>query len=195
MTQGTLFAAAPLPTGFTYEESVLTPEDEAVVVAGIATLDLREARYKEFTAKRRVASFGAGFDYDANELTPAPVMAEFLLPLRDQLATWAGEDPEDFSYALVAEYTPGTQLGWHRDVPQFETILGVSLGTTCTMRLRRYPPKPRERVYTLELAPRSAYVLRGEARWEWQHAIAPTPGLRHSITFRSRRGGPHGADG
>jgi alkylated DNA repair dioxygenase AlkB len=187
MTQGSLFtASSPLP-GFTYEEGVLTPEDEAAAIAGIAALELKEARYKEFTAKRRVASFGAGYDFDANELTPAPVLAAFLLPLRERLASWAGEDPEDFNYALVAEYQPGTPLGWHRDVPQFETILGVSLGTPCTMRLRHYPPQKRERVFTLDLAPRSAYALRDEARWEWQHAIAPTPGLRYSVTFRSRR--------
>ena len=188
MTQGALFAAPALPPGFTYAEGFLSVEEEAAVLAGIETLELREAQYKEFTAKRRVASFGAGYDFDANELTPAPVMAPFLLPLRDRMAHWAGEAPEAFGYAIVAEYRPGTQLGWHRDVPHFEAILGVSLVGPGTMRLRRYPPGPRERTYTLDLAPRSAYALRGEARWDWQHAIAPTPALRYSITFRSRRG-------
>ena len=37
---------------------------------------------------------------------------------------------------------------------------------------------------------RSAYVLKGEARWDWQHAIAPTRELRYSITFRTRREPP-----
>ena len=187
MSQGSLLDAAPLPPGFSYEAGFLTPRQEADVIAAIDALELREAKYKEYTAKRRVASFGAGYDFDANELTPAPVMAPFLLPLRDAAARWAGEPPEEFNYALVAEYRPGTQLGWHRDVPQFEHILGISLGTACTMKLRRYPPKPRDRQYTLELEPRSVYALRGEARWGWQHAIAPTPGLRWSITFRTRR--------
>lgn len=188
MMQGGLFDEAALPPGFAHAEGFLSPAEEDAALAGIAALTLREAQYKEFTAKRRVASFGAGYDFDANELTPAPVMAPFLLPLRDKAARWAGEDPEAFGYALVAEYRPGTQLGWHRDVPQFESILGISLGSPCTMRLRRYPPGPRERIYTLELSPRSVYALRGEARWGWQHSIAPTPGLRYSITFRSRRG-------
>ena len=188
MTQAGLFEDAALPPGFAFVADLLTPDEEAEALAGIAALELREAQYKEFTAKRRVASFGAGYDFDANELTPAPVMAPFLLPLRDKAARWAGEAAERFGYALVAEYRPGTQLGWHRDVPQFESILGISLGSACTMRLRRYPPRPRERIFTLELPPRSAYALRGAARWDWQHSIAPTPALRYSITFRSRRG-------
>jgi alkylated DNA repair dioxygenase AlkB len=187
MTQGALFDAPALPPGFAYQEGFLSREEEAEVLAGIASLELREAQYKEFYARRRVASFGAGYDFDANELTPAPEMAPFLLPLRDKAARWADEDPEAFNYALVAEYRPGTQLGWHRDVPQFESILGVSLVSSCTMRLRHYPPGEHEPIYRLELAPRSVYALRGEARWGWQHAIAPTPGLRYSITFRSRR--------
>jgi hypothetical protein len=40
-------------------------------------------------------------------------------------------------------------------------------------------------VFTLDLAPRSMYVLAGAVRWQWQHGIPPTPGLRHSITFRT----------
>ena len=87
----------------------------------------------------------------------------------------------------MSEYRPGTQLGWHRDVPHFEIVAGVSLAGSATMRFRRFPPRKGASVLTLELEPRSAYVLRGEARWGWQHAIAPTPALRYSVTFRTRR--------
>ena len=92
------------------------------------------------------------------------------------------------SSALVAEYKPGVPLGWHRDVPDFETVVGISLAGTARTRFRRYPPVPIEegRRLSLELAPRSAYVLRAEARWGWQRSVAPTPALRYSITFRTR---------
>jgi alkylated DNA repair dioxygenase AlkB len=189
MSQAQLFEAPDeLPSGLVYQPGFLSAAEESVLLAGIASLDLKEAKYKEFTAKRRVASFGAGYDYDANELTPAPIIAPFLLPLRSRIAEWTATPEDAFGYALVAEYRPGTQLGWHRDVPHFEMVVGVSLGTPATMRFRRYPPKPRAPVFTLELEPRSAYVLRNEARWGWQHAIAPTRELRWSITFRTRRG-------
>jgi alkylated DNA repair dioxygenase AlkB len=190
MAQAELFSeGSSLPSGLLHQPAFLTPEEERAALAGIATLELREAAYKEFTAKRRVASFGAGYDFDANELTPAPVMAPFLLPLRAKIARWAGVAEDELGYAMVAEYRPGTQLGWHRDVPQFEMIAGLSLAGPCRMRFRRFPPLAGGAVFALELAPRSAYVLRDEARWGWQHSIAPTPGLRYSITFRTRQKG------
>ena len=147
--------ACSLPNGLVYQQGFIDEKEEARLLAGIRALDLRQAKYKEYTAKRRVASFGAGYDFDANELTPAPEMAPFLHPLREKVAVLTGIAAEEFGYALVAEYRPGTQLGWHRDVPQFEE-------------------------------PRSAYVLKDDVRWKWQHSIAPTNALRYSITFRTR---------
>ena len=176
-----------LPSGLLHQPGFLSRDEEATLLEGIRSLELREAAYKEYTAKRRVASFGAGYDFDANELTPAPVMAPFLLPLREKVAAWAGVAAEEFGYALVSEYQPGTQLGWHRDVPQFEMVAGVSLAGSARMRFRRFPPRPRAGILVLDLGPRSAYLLREEARWGWQHSIAPTPELRYSITFRTRR--------
>ena len=188
-SQGELFAAgSALPNGLVHRPEFVTPDEERELLTGISTLELREAAYKEYTAKRRVASFGAGYDFDANELTPAPVMAPFLLPLRAKVAAWAALPAEAFGYALVSEYRPGTQLGWHRDVPHFEVVAGVSLGGTARMRFRPYPPRRGAPVLALDLAPRSAYILRDDARWGWQHSIAPTPMLRYSITFRTRRG-------
>ena len=187
-SQGFLFQGeSTLPSGLVHREGFLDAREEAEILAGIATLDLRQAQYKEYTAHRRVASFGAGYDFDANELTPAPVMAPFLLPLRDKVAAWSGTAAEEFGYALVSEYRPGTQLGWHRDVPHFEKVAGVSLGGHATMRFRPFPPRKGARILTLQLAPRSAYILQEDARWKWQHSIAPTPELRYSITFRTRR--------
>jgi len=37
----------------------------------------------------------------------------------------------------------------------------------------------------IELAQRSAYLLSGEARWDWEHRITPGDQLRFSITFRT----------
>ena len=105
--------------------------------------------------------------------------------LRAKVARRLSVAAEAFSHALVTEYRPGTALGWHRDVPDFALVVGISLGTPCRMRFRPYPPRRGAAVFALELAPRSLYVLAGEARWQWQHGIAPTPGLRHSITFRT----------
>ena len=160
------------------------------MLAAIQNLPLREAQYKQYTARRRTVSYGAQYDFASNTLDPAPPLPAFLFPLRDKVAKWTCLPPADFQHALVTEYQPGTPLGWHRDVPNFEVIVGVSLAGSCRMRLRPYRPgqRPRrEEVIALELQPRSAYQIRQAARWDWQHSIAPTAQLRYSITFRTAR--------
>jgi alkylated DNA repair protein (DNA oxidative demethylase) len=44
------------------------------------------------------------------------------------------------------------------------------------------------RTAALELAPRSAYMLSGNARWSWRHSIPATKQLRYSIAFRTLKG-------
>jgi alkylated DNA repair dioxygenase AlkB len=189
LDQRDLFDAAPaLPQGFVYERELVTREEEAALLAIIGELPLTEAQYKEFRARRRTVSYGGQYDFSAGKLAAAPEIPERLLPLRDKVARWVGVAPEDFVHALVTEYSPGTPLGWHRDVPDFEMIVGVSLGGYARMRLRPYRPGERQKrnnVIALELEPRSGYVMRGPARWGWQHCISETKALRHSITFRT----------
>ena len=180
--------APGLPPGWEYHPDFIDVDEEARLLAFIATLPLAEARYKGYTARRRVVHFGAAYDYDDHRLQPAPPLPAELEPLRAKAAAWIGEAPDALANALVAEYRAGVPLGWHRDVPDYETVVGISLAGTVRMRFRRYPPVAPKKadVVSLELAPRSAYVLRAEARWGWQHSVAPTPALRYSITFRTR---------
>lgn len=183
-------AALALPiAGLRYEPGFLEVQDEAALLEWIGTLPLEEARYKAYTARRRVASFGSRYDFDTNRSQPADPVPSTVFPLRERLGAWAGIAPAALVNLLVAEYRPGTPLGWHRDVPEHELVVGLSLGGPARMGFRRYPPQqPRKAdVLTLDLAPRSIYLLSEEARWEWQHSIAPTPSLRWSLTFRTRR--------
>jgi alkylated DNA repair dioxygenase AlkB len=185
IAQGELFGVLPvLPPGLQYSLELITPEEEARLIAEIGQLPLEEAKYKEYTARRRTTTFGSEYDFGANVLEAAPAVPPFLLPLRARIAAWVDVAPERFAQALVSEYRPGTPLGWHRDVGQFELIAGISLGTPCVMRFR---PVDAKEGFVLELQPRSAYVMREAVRWEWEHAIAPTPGLRYSVTFRTLR--------
>jgi alkylated DNA repair dioxygenase AlkB len=182
---------AGLPEGLLYQPGFLTPAEEQALIAEIPTLPLAEARYKAFTAKRRIVSFGAGYDFDTNVLLPAAPLPSFLHPLRARISQWTGIPADELRQCTVAEYERGTQLGWHRDVPHFGVVFGVSLGAPSRMRLRPYPhvKRRKERSLVLVLEPRSAYVLRDDARWRWQHAISPTKALRYSITFRTIRAG------
>jgi alkylated DNA repair dioxygenase AlkB len=145
--------------GLRYERDFLRPEEEANLVEVIGTLGLHPAQYKEYEARRQVASFGGSYDFTASMLRPGRALDERLVPLRNRVAQWPGIDREQLVQVLVAEYAPSTPLGWHRDVPDFENIAGVSLGSEATLRFRPYPPDVVAKRHTvqLEVAPRSIY--------------------------------------
>ncbi|KQT14121.1 alpha-ketoglutarate-dependent dioxygenase AlkB [Ramlibacter sp. Leaf400] len=192
-SQSDLFGSPPavaLPTGLRYETDFLDAAQEAALLRQIEALPLAPMKYQGFSALRRVVSYGGQYDFSAQRLNEAEPLPDWLQPLREQAAAWLGIPPERFTQALVAEYRPGTPLGWHRDVPDFEDVVGISLLDEAVMRFRPYPPKTPKRadVIKLTLEPRSIYLLRGPARWEWQHSVAPTKSLRYSITFRTPSG-------
>ena len=190
MTQAQLFGKAPIESsieGLIYQPEFLSQEEEQELIGVIQTLPLHAARYKQYLARRRVVSFGGTYDFDTNRLLPGVALDPRLHGLRDKVAWWMGADPRDLVHALVAEYAPGTPLGWHRDVPDFEAIVGVSLGGHATLKFRPYPDAPNTRkVVQLDVAPRSIYQMAGDARWGWQHCVSPTKELRWSITFRTK---------
>lgn len=179
-----------MPDGLRYEEEFLSREEEQELLRAIAQLPLAPMRYQQYTARRRVVSYGGQYDFSAQRLNEAEPIPDWLQPLRARAADWLGIAPERFTQALVAEYQPGTPLGWHRDVPDFEDVVGISLLNEATLRFRPYPHVPGQgrRSLTLNVAPRSIYLLRGAARWEWQHSVPPTKALRYSITLRTPSG-------
>lgn len=183
--------APALPAGLRYQEDFLSPAEEADLIARIEQLPLAPMQYQQYTALRRVVNYGGKYDFSAQRLEQAEPLPDWLQPLREKAAAWLGIPPENFTQALVAEYSPGTPLGWHRDVPDHEDIVGISLGSDAVLRFRPYPPDAPKKadVVKLAVAPRSIYLLRGPARWEWQHSVAPTRALRYSITLRTPAAG------
>ena len=175
-----------LPSGMSYEPDFLSVSEEAALLQVVKALPFSEAQYKEWTARRRVVSYGGRFDFSRNVLLAADPIPPFLHPLRQRVANWSGIAASKINHALLSEYSPGTPLGWHRDAPNFEVVVGVSLGGSGRMRLRPFPPAMNSRAaLVLDVEPRSIYQLQGAARWDWQHAISPARHLRYSITFRT----------
>jgi alkylated DNA repair dioxygenase AlkB len=186
MKQAEIFPP-PLPPGLIYREEFLNRDEEQLLLSEIQQLALKESQYRQYTARRRTVNYGYSYDFTHLQANAAPPIPEFLTPVRTRAASWVGVQPEAFVQALIAEYRPGTPLGWHRDVPDYEVVVGLSLAGTARLRFRPYPwsPEKKSQVFALELAPRSAYILRDQARWGWQHHVPPTKELRYSITFRT----------
>jgi len=184
-----LFNSGPvLPEGFRYEPAFLAPDEERDIVRHVEALPFQAFDFHGFLGKRRVVSFGWKYDFNERQLHKADDVPAFLLPLRKRAAAWAGLDPAAFQHALVTEYSPGSGIGWHRDKAVFEEVVGVSLLAPCDFRFRRRRGDRWERA-TIVAEPRSAYLLAGPSRTEWEHSIPAVDRLRYSITFRNFRGG------
>lgn len=183
--QGDLFGSgAELPAGFVYRPDVLTPAEEQALAGRIGALDLRPFEFQGFLGKRRVASFGWRYRFDGTGLEEAAPMPAFLLPLRSAAAALLGRPAEELAQVLLTEYEPGAAIGWHRDRPVFGEVAGFSLLAPARFRLRRKAARGWERK-ALTLAPRSVYLITGEARSSWEHSIPAVDALRYSITFRT----------
>jgi alkylated DNA repair dioxygenase AlkB len=186
--QEDLFGRPPdnLPQGFRYEPDIVPLELQEALLRAIPQLPFKAFDFHGFQGKRRVISFGWKYDFSTESLRKGDAIPPMLLPLRELAADFAGLPAERLEQALVTEYEKGAPIGWHRDKAVFGTIVGVSLLSSCTFRLRRKVAGKWERA-SIVLQPGSAYLLSGPSRTEWEHSIPPVDRLRYSITFRELR--------
>jgi alkylated DNA repair dioxygenase AlkB len=177
------------PDGFAYQADVLTEAQERTFVAEFERLPFTPFEFHGYQGNRRIVSFGFGYDYNTESLVEADPMPAFLGALRDAASRFSGVPADALVQALVTEYAPGAGIGWHRDRPTYEEIVALSFGACCTLRFRKRDGKSWLR-HSLDVAPRSAYLLRGPAREAWEHSIPAVDRLRYSVTFRNFRTQP-----
>ena len=187
-----LFARrAKVPDGFVYREDFISEVEERELIGKIETLQLRPFQYYQFTGKRRTVSFGWQYEFGTKDIMPAPAIPEFLLPVRTRAGTLFGIRPESLVHVSLIEYSVGAPIGWHRDIPHFGDVIGVSLGAACRMRFRPYQrgrsKTKRHDTLSIELQPRSLYLMSGASRETWQHSIPPVKELRYAIMMRTLR--------
>ena len=180
-----LFDLPAIP-GLAARDDLVDEVEERQLVAAIDATALSPFRFQGWTGKRLTSSFGWRYDFDAGRLERGEPLPDWLLPIRERAAAFSGLAASDLVQALLIRYDPGAGIGWHRDRPAFEHVVGLSLGAPATMRFRRRVGTRFERI-SVPLPPRGAYHLSGEARDEWEHSIAEMDQTRWSITFRSLR--------
>jgi alkylated DNA repair dioxygenase AlkB len=187
---GDLFAHPPVavsaPAGFRYAQDLFSPAEERQFVAEFETLPFKPFEFHGYQGNRRIVSYGYRYDYAGRTLRTSEAMPDFLGPLRDVASRFSGIATDKLEQALVTEYAPGAGIGWHRDKPMFEDVVALSFISACVLRLRRQDGTGWLR-QSVEIAPRSGYLLHGSVRSEWEHSIVPMDVLRYSVTFRSFR--------
>lgn len=181
--QASLFDASP--PGLLTRSEFISVAEEQVLLSRFATLPFQPFAFQGWFGKRETVSFGWAYDFNEARVHVAPPIPDFLLPLRARAAEFAGLPATALEQALVIRYDIGAAIGWHRDRPVFDKVVGISLLSACVLRFRRRDGRAFQR-YALDAAPRSAYLLGGEIRREWEHSIAPVQTRRFSVTFRSR---------
>ncbi len=183
MTQADLFAE-PLLHGLEYRQDFITPDQEAALIEQLQAMDLAPFRFHGWTGNRKTQSYGWRYDFDDASFQPTEPIPQWLEPVRDEAAALAGVEREEIAHALIARYDPGAGIGWHKDRSVFDRVVGVSLGSSATLRFRQRDDSGFRR-FGLPVEPCSAYLLSGEARHDWEHRIVPGEELRFSITFRT----------
>lgn len=188
--QGDLFGKPPgnLPEGFRYQAGIVPRKLQEALLEALPELPFKPFDFHGYEGKRRVVSFGWKYDFDTETVRRIDAIPPLLLPLRQLAADFAGLPAEGLQQALVTEYDVGAPIGWHRDKAVFGDVVGISLLTSCTFRLRRKRAGRWERTSVI-LEPGSGYLLSGAARSEWEHSIPPVERLRYSVTFRELRSG------
>lgn len=174
----------PLLSGLTIADAVITPDEEAALIVRIDQAGLTPFRFQQWTGKRLTRSFGWSYDFTNGAFDAVDPIPDWLLPLRQAAARFARVSEADLVQALVTRYDPGAGIGWHKDRPVFEHVIGISLGAPATLRLRRRNGAAFERA-SVPLVPRGVYHLSDDARYVWEHSIAAMERTRWSVTFRS----------
>ena len=176
--------APALPEGLRYRPDAISEDEAACLVQAIGALPFAPFQFQGHEAHRQVVAFGWRYDYGQRAVLQADPIPHWLAPVRAVAAELSGEPAEAFVQVLINRYDPGAGIGWHRDRPQFGKVVGVSLLEPCAMRFRREVGEKWERT-SVPLEPRSAYLLTGPARHQWQHSITPMERLRYSVTLRT----------
>jgi len=188
--------AAP---GFLYVANLITPTEERALVEWFAhAAGWYDVKFRGQTARRRAMAFGARYLTQGRRLLPAAPLPPELGAYRDRMVdgacaglgreqTLAGLLPTDFALCTALHYPSTAGIGWHTDNRAFgPTVLSLSLGAPARLQLRPAPHAAAQKpVLEYELAPRSLFVLSGEARATWQHRIPPVGAERYSLTVRA----------
>ena len=180
----------PVPDvpGLGYVEEYVTKEEEHALLAAIDVMPWDT----EWQRRRQIYGVAYGSARaEPKELGPLP---DFLVPLARRVVRDRHLEDE-VANVVVNEYEPGQGIGLHHDFPGFgPTVVAVSLGSACVLDLVDPITK---RAETLDVAPRSLWILGGDARSRWMHGIAHRKsdvvagtkrprGRRVSITLRTR---------
>ncbi len=154
----------PAVPGLVYVPDYLSPAEELQLLRAVDSEPWRT----DWRRRRQVYGVAYSGPQAGQALEPLPEWLSWLVA-RVRADGWL-EGP--VVNAVINEYLPGQGIAPHRDHPGFgPSVAAVSLGGATMLDLTSDGADARE--LSLDVQPRSLWVLRGEARSHWLHGIAP----------------------
>lgn len=179
--------ATTTPEGFAYLPDFLPPAEHDTLLGWLGGLSYARDTFRGRTLKRAYAQFGFAYVSVGRRLGPAPPLPPALAALADAAARHCPAGTR-FNQCIVTHYPAGAGIGWHPDAPCFgDCVAALSLGAPA--RLQFGPAGAGRACYELVVRPGSLYVMRGPARWAFDHRVVAVRADRRSITFRHVDGG------
>src|SRR3954468_24603422 len=126
-----------IPEGLIYRADVVTPEEEAELLARLTSLRFDPIVIHGQAARRTARHYGMSYDYQSRTPSPGEAIPDWIEPVRARAGGLAGVDPAQLVEVLVQHYPPGAPMGWHYDSPAFEIVVGISLGGAARFRFQR----------------------------------------------------------
>jgi DNA oxidative demethylase len=170
------------PPGFSYYPEFINREEEKLLLSIAKTLPWENYEMHGVVALRKIFRYGVNYTFEGKNAVARDLPSELRFII-ERGAEALRVPSNEIVQVLFTHYPVGAPIGWHRDAPMFEKLLGVSLRSSCTMKLKAYDPKLAQvHVY---LHPRSAYAMTEESRWQWEHHIPAVKQERYSLTMRT----------
>jgi alkylated DNA repair dioxygenase AlkB len=184
----TLFQLEPvLPAGFIYYPEFISSREESQLLLEIKEIELHTFHFQGYEAKRKVASFGYDWNFEKQVLSKGREIPPSFGWLIERVASTCSIPQDEIAELLITEYPVGSVINWHRDAPPFDIIAGISLSSDCTFKLRpqEKSKQTRQAVISVPVKRRSLYIMKDEARIQWQHSTSAVKQTRYSITLRT----------
>lgn len=183
------------PKGLYYFEDAVPKKLYTEIVRWLEHLNLESV---SSVGSRKVAQFGYQYEYKKRNVKRLEIvdLPDILVETRDllnQYIDFSRGDATYFNQVLINRYLPGEGISAHIDAPSLfkGAIACFTIGSGVEIEFTRDTE-----LYRLYVKPNSLYVMTGESRYEWKHAIRPRlkddkmiRGVRYSITFRGVKQG------
>lgn len=182
------------PSGLTYVGNIISDELHGQLLDWLESKEIsaqffpvKNAQGISSEKSRLVLHYGYSYDYQnnttKNTAPPIPKILHRLMDLKDSFSR------EYFNQCIINRYLPGQGINAHSDRLAYGSVIACfTIGGGVEIEFTR-----RDDTYKIYTEPRSMYVMEGEARYQWLHAIRPRKSdpnygqrkTRYSITFRN----------